>query len=121
MRILPPEEWPRLQGTGCEVVKAHATSALGGQVIVEENERGEIIGTAFITTEIRIDGVWVHPAYRNGSTFRRIGRTVMRMAALAKVSCVFATVRNRELGLWLKHTLHAETDEGLSIPVVTHG
>jgi hypothetical protein len=120
IRILPPEEWPRLLDTRCDVLQAHRHAMVGGHVLVEENAHGEIVGTAFAMVAIHIDGLWVREDCRNGSTFRRLGRAVMRMAQAANVSHVFAAVKNPLLEQWLRKHLRAEPDDQVRIPVVTH-
>jgi N-acetylglutamate synthase-like GNAT family acetyltransferase len=119
-RILPPAEWARLLETGCNLFQAHQTAMLGGHVIVEENAQGEIVGTAFAMVSVHLDGLWVREDCRHGSTFRRLGRALMRMARQANVSHVFAHVKNQHLEEWLVAHLQAEREETLRIPVVTH-
>lgn len=120
-RILPKEEWPRLLDTGCNLMQAHQCAMLGGHVIVDENEHGDIVGTGFAMVSVHLDGLWVREDYRRGAVFRRLGRALMRMAQQAGVSSVFASVKNDMLADWLVAHLKAEREDTLRIPVVIHG
>jgi hypothetical protein len=103
-RILPPAEWPRLLETGCNLLQAHQHTMLGGHVLVEENARGEIIGTAFVMVAVHIDGLWVRqdvperhdvPAARpRGHAHGARGERLTRLRA----------VKNPHLEEWLART-----------------
>jgi hypothetical protein len=121
-RVLPEAEWPRLKTTGCEVRQAFKGGAYGGCVLVAENEVGDIVGTLFVTVSPRLDGLWIHPEYRHGSAFRRLGRHAMRVVQQLGATQVFAPIANQALGRWLSKRLKAQSvTEEMLFRVVTHG
>jgi hypothetical protein len=69
-RILPAEEWPRLQGTELESVwpTLHPEHA---SVLVVEDDEGAIVGTWAIIHVLCAEGLWIAPAHRGRAAVGR--------------------------------------------------
>lgn len=64
-RVLPPEEWPRLDGTGTDL--AAYTSALDPEtcrIVVVEDE-GRIVASMVLIRQVLAEALWIDPAYRH--------------------------------------------------------
>lgn len=62
-RVLPPEEWHRLQGLGHFASCALPDPEHSAIVVVEDG--GRIIGTQIILNLVHLEGVWIDPEYRH--------------------------------------------------------
>lgn len=62
-RILPVEEWPRLVGTELEPALAKLSPQTAQIVVVETD--GQIVACWALLLLPHVEGVWVHPDYRN--------------------------------------------------------
>ncbi len=67
-RILPPEEYVRLVGTGAESLIQKLTDA--ARVIVVEQD-GQIVGCETFQPVLHGEGLWIHPDYRGRSSVAR--------------------------------------------------
>lgn len=77
-RLLPPEEWPRLAGTELETVWPHLSGA-SAQVIVVEDELGNICACWCAFTSVHVEGLWIAPAHRlRASVARRLWQAMRR-------------------------------------------
>lgn len=82
-RVLPPEEWHRLKGTGLDawVDRVDPTAAT---VAVVETEDGVIVGCWAAVQMLHVEGLWIAPAYRGHvSAARRLWRR-MRAIVMGK-------------------------------------
>lgn len=62
VRVLPREEWGRLDGTDIAVaIPYHNADDI--TVIVVEND-GQIVGTWAVLRVVQLEGVWIHPDHR---------------------------------------------------------
>jgi hypothetical protein len=78
-RILPPEEWHRLDRTGmCDALRYVEPADV--QVVVVERD-GEIVGAWSVLRIVHLEGVWIAPAYRSkGSVAGRLLRATFEAA-----------------------------------------
>lgn len=67
-RILPPEEYPRLNGTEAETVWPLLTEA--ARVIVVEHE-GQIVGCHLLQPTLHAECLWIHPDHRGRASVAR--------------------------------------------------
>lgn len=67
-RLLPPEEWARLQGTEAETVWPSLTPA--ARVVVVEQD-GVIVGCHLLQPVLHAECLWIHPDYRGRSSVAR--------------------------------------------------
>lgn len=77
-RVLPPEEWPRLQGTELETVWPTLPQDEARIVVVED--AGQIIGCWAAFRAVHVEGVWIHPDHR-GKVGVRLWRAMRRVIA----------------------------------------
>lgn len=68
-RLLPREEWPRLNGTEAETVWPWLNEA--AKVVVVEDEQGQIVGCHLLQPILHGECLWIHPAYRKRSSVGR--------------------------------------------------
>lgn len=61
-RILPPQEWCRLNPANMKL-PAIDRAAIDGDVVVVE-DHGEIIGCWSVMTCVHVEGIWIDPRYR---------------------------------------------------------
>lgn len=79
-RLLPWEEWPRLAGTELETVWPHLEPEKASVVVVEDGDR--IVGCWAVWAVVHVEGLWVHPDYRQKpSVGRRLWRAMRRAVA----------------------------------------
>lgn len=73
-RLLPPAEWPRLEGTILASVYP-AMNPGSDRIIVVEDDEGTIIGCAALLLIWHLAGPWIAPASRQRvSVYRRLYR-----------------------------------------------
>ena len=78
-RILPPAEWHRLGGTESAPFATAAPDAAVNPLVVEDE--GVIVGTWTLTAYHVVEGLWVHPDYRQRiGVARAIVREMRRFA-----------------------------------------
>lgn len=71
-RILPPEEWHRLEGTELGPV-CGSMNSLDIRVIVVESDGGEILGCWALLKMWHAEGIWVKDEHRkHGAVFGRL-------------------------------------------------
>ena len=61
-RVLPPEEWPLLEGTELEKVYPHLNPKEAKVIVVEDGSL--IVGCWALLPFLHAECVWVHPDYR---------------------------------------------------------
>lgn len=80
LRVLPPEEWVRLDGTEAETVWPVLNPENTRALVVEEH--GEIIGTWLMLRTVHAECIWVAPSHRG--TFGVAKRLLRGMRDVAK-------------------------------------
>jgi len=88
-RLLPKEEWPRLEGT--LLWPAAKTFDPDARVMVVECD-GEILACAAYYPQWHLDGVWIKPTAPKASVGRRLLRMVRDVAHDIGLSYVWAMV-----------------------------
>lgn len=79
-RILPPDEWPRLEGTEAEQVWPLLNPATTRIVVVEQD--GAIVGCQVLMAVTHAECLWIHPDHRRrASVGRRLISAVHHAAA----------------------------------------
>jgi hypothetical protein len=68
-RILPPDEWSRLAHTEAGPALAYLDPAESRIVVVEDSDR--IVGCWAVLRLVHVEGLWIDPAYRKGSSVAR--------------------------------------------------
>lgn len=61
-RVLPPEEWPLLEGTELETVYPYLNPSTTKVLVVEDGS--QIVGCWALMSILHAECVWVHPDYR---------------------------------------------------------
>ena len=61
-RILPPDEWSKLEGTELEQAYPFLDPKESFVLVVEDGDR--IVGTWAALRQVHLEGVWVHPDHR---------------------------------------------------------
>lgn len=93
-RLLPPQDWPKLDGTVLE----HAWPYLDittDKVVSVEDESGAIIGCCCLHLQWHLEGVWIAPAYRRKvSVGRRLLKTVRQLFGALHVRDVYMMARS---------------------------
>lgn len=63
VRVLPPEEWPRL--AALPFAERYGIPPVGSAIIVvAENDAGEIVGLWSALHTVHLEGLWIDPEYR---------------------------------------------------------
>lgn len=78
-RILPPEEWDRLNGTELEAVWPHLDPARSVVLVIEEAD--QIIGCWSFFWQLHAEGVYIAPEYRKQGHVARLLIRGMREVA----------------------------------------
>ena len=92
-RVLPSEEWPRLQGV-LEAEGGRLPDPATAQIVVHEAQ-GEIIGFLVVQLVPHLEPIWVHPDYRGKglvSSLVNAGRSLLGSGEF------FAFSPNRAMG-----------------------
>ncbi len=63
VRFLPPDEWPRLAGSPLGPIAAQMSPDTA-EVLVVEDDEGQIIGTWCDTLVLHLEGFWVDPTHQ---------------------------------------------------------
>lgn len=79
-RILPPEEWPRLNGTEAEALWPHLDPEISRVLVVEQD--GEIVGTWTVMRLVHVECVWIREDMRG--RFGVVKRLLSGMRAIAR-------------------------------------
>jgi hypothetical protein len=118
-RLLPPEEWEKLDGTELETVWPVLDRARA-QVVVVEDAAGQIIGCWAGFPLWHAEGVWTAPAHRGKAGVARL--LLVGMAGLAKAhgyrSVVTASVDRTVDDLLTKHGAVPLGGRHYALPVV---
>ena len=87
-RILPPEEWGRLEGTELETVWP-VLSPTDAQIVVVEDGPA-IVGCWAVIRYVHVEGIWIAPAYRGRfAVGRRLWRAMGQVARAWGASAVW--------------------------------
>lgn len=79
-RILPPEEWAKLEGLDIAQLLPHLPQE-SATVIVVEDDAGKIVGTWSMLQVTHLEGFWVDPAHaKKAGVVRALIRTAMEFA-----------------------------------------
>lgn len=101
-RMLPPDEWPRLRETGCELPQLLQGAARDGAVIVVEQD-GAIVGTCLVLTCVHAEGLWIHPDHRlRPSVHRRLLRATTRVVRERGVDSVCVSATSDAMTGWIE-------------------
>lgn len=69
-RVLPPEEWSKLERTGVKVVTGlHPKDQ---HVVVVEDAEGKVIACMTVLRATHLEGAWIDPEHRNAGVTRRL-------------------------------------------------
>jgi hypothetical protein len=119
-RLLPPEEWPRLDGTELESVWPVLDRERACVVVVEDAE-GRIIGCWAGFPLWHAEGVWTAPEHRGKAGVARL--LLVGMAGLAKAhgyrSVVTASIDRTVDDLLTKHGAVHLDGRHYALPVIT--
>lgn len=63
-RLLPPDQWPRLDEAGAETVW-RLLDPRHAEILVIEDE-GQIVGTLTLMTVLHTECLWIKPSHRKG-------------------------------------------------------
>jgi len=119
-RLLPSEEWPKLEGTEAETVWPHLTP--DAKVMVVEDD-GAIVGCWLLLPTWHAECVWVHPDRRTkGSVARRLWHYMHTMArAMGLKAVVTSATDDHVRHLLVRHGAMELSGTHYVIPVRTQG
>ncbi len=80
-RVLPPEEWPRLNGTELEALWPKLDPGRARVVVVERD--GAIVGAWGLVPIVHVEGAWIAPECRGRAGVARRLYAAMQAAARA--------------------------------------
>lgn len=86
-RILPRNEWPRLEGT---LLWPAAKFFDPDSIVMVVEQDGEIVGCAAYYLQWHLDGVWMKPSASKIAVGRRLWQMVRSVAQLAGIQSVWA-------------------------------
>ena len=102
-RILPPAEWTRLRTTEAAEVWPYFDPR-HTQVIVVEDDGGEIVGTWTLLTVVHAECLWIAPAYRSkASVARRLWQALRGVARQARLETIATAAQTDEVRALLAH------------------
>lgn len=116
-RVLPREEWDRLQGTEAEGVGAMTAPGQAEVIVVERD--GEIVACWVLVRIYHVECAWVAPAHRaSPPVLKRLVSGMKRLARTKRVTRVISTAMTPEVEQLLIK-LHGEEVPGrhFAIPV----
>lgn len=101
-RILPREEYPRLEGTEAELLWPHLPA--GSQVVVVEDDAGAIAGCWTLIPTIHAECLWIAPTHRKLSVvLRRLLRGMFTRADEMGAPVVVTSSISDEVTRLLEH------------------
>ncbi len=101
-RILPREEWPRLNGTEAEKIWPQLNPAHGHFVVIEDGD--EIVGCCLFVSVLHCECLWIHPAHRGkGSVARRLWAAIQATGRRLGARAVMGGARSREMHRLMAH------------------
>lgn len=101
-RVLPVEEWPRLEGTEAETVWPHLDPARTTVVVVEHD--GVIVGCHVLMNVLHAECLWIHPEHRGkAGVARRLWTTVQRTAKALGARTVITGACSDDIRALLAH------------------
>lgn len=121
LRELPATEWASLAGTDLGNVLPLLTADQTRVAVVEHE--GMIVGCWALTSFLHAEGIWIHPAYRQGvGVQRRLLRWLAQTARSLGVSAVITGALTDTIGAYAER-LGGQRRDGATyvIPVDTMG
>lgn len=101
-RMLPPEEWPRLEGTEAETVWPLLDPERAQVLVVEDN--GAIVGCWVLMSVVHAECLWIAEAHRGKtSVARRLWIGMQRAAQALGVPIVATAALSDEVRDLLDH------------------
>lgn len=102
-RLLPPEEWARLEGTDLGVLVTRGLLPQDTHVLVVEDD-GAIVGAWSLMPLWHAEGVWVHPDHRGKTAVpRRLMAGMRAEAATLGASVVLTASLDDSISRLLTH------------------
>lgn len=101
-RILPVDEWPRLEGTEAETVWPTLDPGTSTILVVEHD--GQIVGCHVLLYVLHAECLWIHPDHRGKSSVaRRLWDAVQRMVLASGKGAVWTAATDQRVCRLLKH------------------
>ena len=101
-RVLPPEEWSRLDGTRVAPLAA-AVSPSALTVVVVEDHAGQVVGTWTLLNVMHVEGFWVRDDHRGqGAVLRRLIAATRAEAIHRGLQLVWTSTTDEVVGDMLK-------------------
>lgn len=101
-RLLPVEEWPRLDGTEAAEIWRHLDPARTHVLAVEQD--GAIVGTWVLMNVLHAECLWIAPEYRGKtSVARRLWTAMQRTARALGVPAVATAALTDDVRQLLEH------------------
>lgn len=97
VRILPKNEWPRLFSIGPFAQAQVLPDPLYANVLVEENEAGEIVGCWEATSIILLEGLWRREDQRKSFSAKRLLFGMIEFLRDRRVKTAITVVQNAEV------------------------
>jgi ribosomal protein S18 acetylase RimI-like enzyme len=120
-RILPPEEWGKLDGTEL-AAWAPQMDPTRATVVVVEDEAGTVIGCWALVQVLHAEGVWVAPSHRGrASVARRLVRATLEAARQRGVRAVATAAVTPDVERLLTRHLGATELPGKQYVLATGG
>ena len=96
IRILPPSEWSRLEGTELDLARPFLPTE-DTQVLVVEQD-GVIVGCWAVIRYVHVEGLWIHPDHRRrGRVLRWLLTGMQRVAGALGVKAVLTAAVTDEV------------------------
>lgn len=101
-RVLPPEEWPRLEGTEAGAVWRHFDPTRVTVLIVEQGDA--IVGCWVLMNVLHAECLWIAPEHRGRTAVaRRLWTAMQRTARAAGVPAVATAALTDDVRRLLDH------------------
>lgn len=101
-RILPPKEWPKLEGTEAGAIWPHLDPARSQVLVVEAD--GAIVGTWVLMSVVHAECLWIADAHRGkASVARRLWTAMRRTAREMGVPIVATAALSDDVRTLLEH------------------
>lgn len=101
-RILPPEEWPRLEGTEAGSVWRSLDPESASVIVVEDG--GSIVGVWVLMTVLHAECLWIADAHRGkAAVARRLWAAMQREAHAMGVEAVATAATTDDVRALLDH------------------
>lgn len=109
LRVLPPDEWYRLDETLSAQAWRHLDPARTEMIVVEDGNR--IVGHVAHFLHPHLEGAWIDPAYRGKvAVGRRLLRAVRALVGGREVAAMAVSEDGRRLITGLGPSVHLDCD-----------